>query len=433
MNIAAFIARRLTFPKTKSFTKLIINIGITAVALSVTVMIVSTSLFNGFKNEISQKVFNFWGHIHISDSNVKRTFEPIPIEHDEFLINTIKNLESVEFQMPSYAPLSNKMVGYKDEQTEGGVKSVSPFIVLPTIINTKEDFEGIYVRGLDNSYPYDRLDPFLKEGRWFNSLDTNYSKEIVLSSFLAKKLKLSIDDKMVINFISQGKQKSKRLDIVGVYNTGIEEYDSKFAFLDLRILQEFISWEENEYAGYEVILDNLDDMEIMNEYIYVQELPSQLYSETIREKFDNIFGWLNLQDVNERVIFILMIIVAIITMITTYLILILERTKTIGILKSLGATDGDVTKIFLYCAFFIITRGMLIGNALGFGLCILQKYTKFIKLDEANYLVDSAPILFNFQTIILINVGILFLTLVFLLLPSILISQIKPVKILRFN
>ena len=142
---------------------------------------------------------------------------------------------------------------------------------------------------------------------------------------------------------------------------------------------------------------------------------------------------LNLQDVNENVIFLLMIIVAIITMITTYLILILERTKTIGILKSLGATDFDVVKIFLYCAFFIITRGMLIGNILGFGLCILQKYTKIIKLDETNYLVDSAPILFNFQTILLINVGILVLTLVFLLIPSILISQIKPVKILRFN
>ena len=431
MNIAAFIARRLTFPKTKSFTKLIINIGITAVALSVTVMIVSTSLFNGFKNEISQKVFNFWGHIHISDSNVKRTFEPIPISHDSILISNITKLGIVEFQMPTHSVINNE--NYKTELTKGGVKSISPFIVLPSIINTKDEFEGIYIRGFNESYPYERLDPFLKQGRWFNTQDTSYQKEIVLSEFLVKKLKLELNDQLIINFIAQGKQKSKRLELVGIYKTGIEEYDSQFAFIDLRILQDFIGWDKNEYAGYEVILEHKEDMAIMNEYIYVQELPSNLYSETIREKFDNIFGWLNLQDVNENVIFLLMIIVAIITMITTYLILILERTKTIGILKSLGATDFDVVKIFLYCAFFIITRGMLIGNILGFGLCIWQKYTKIIKLDETNYLVDSAPILFNFQTILLINVGILVLTLVFLLIPSILISQIKPVKILRFN
>ena len=433
MNIAAFIARRLTFPKDNSFTKIIINIGVTAVALSVTVMIVSTSLFNGFKSEITNKVFNFWGHIHISDSNVKRTFEPIPINHDSLLISTINNLDKVKFQMPKRSMFSDEAKGYKDETTKGGVESVSPFLILPTIINTKEDFEGIYLRGLDKSYPYERINPFLKQGRWFNAQDSSYQNEIVLSDFLAKKLQLKLDDKILVNFINNGKQKSKRLSIVGIYRTGINEYDSQFSFVDLRILQELISWQPNQYAGYELILDHKVDMPIMNEFIYVEQLPSNLYSETIREKFDNIFGWLNLQDVNENVIFLLMIIVAIITMITTYLILILERTKTIGILKSLGATDSDVIKIFLYCAFFIISRGLIIGNILGFGLCIIQKFTKVIKLDEANYLVDSAPILFNFQTIILINVGVLFLTLLFLLLPSVIISQIKPVKILRFN
>ncbi len=433
MNIAAFIAKRITFPKTKSFTKLIINIGVIAVALSVTVMIVSTSLFNGFKNEVSQKVFNFWGHIHISDSNTKRTFEPIPITYDALLINHIANLGPQEFQVPQRSIFTDKLGSYKVEKTKGGVKSISPFIVLPAIINTRDEFEGLYLRGLDQSYDFERLGLFLNEGRWMNLVDSSYQEEIVLSRSIANKLQLKVEDKLVLNFIFEGKQMNKRLDVVGIYNTGIEEYDTQFGFVDLRILQEFIGWQPNQYAGYEVILDYENDMDIMNEYIYVEELPSRLYSETIREKFDNIFGWLNLQDVNENVIFLLMIIVAIITMITTYLILILERTKTIGILKSLGATNSNVVLIFLYCAFYIISRGMIIGNILGFGLCLIQKYTKIIKLDEANYLIDSAPILFNFQTIIFINLGVLFITLIFLLIPSILISQIKPVKILRFN
>lgn len=432
MNIAAFIARRITFPKTRSFTKLIINIGIVAVALSVTVMIVSTSLFNGFKSEISQKVFNFWGHIHISDANTKRTFEPIPITHDTALISRISSLESQEFQVPNRSIFS-KETTYSPEKTSGGVKSISPFIILPTILNTKEEFLGIYLRGLSQDYDYERLDLFLKEGRWMNCVDTSYNNEIVLSEHIANKLLLKLEDNLLVNFIFEGRQMRKKLKIVGIYKTGIEEYDSQFSFVDLRILQEFIGWESHEYAGYELILDFQDDMDIMNEYIYVEELPSRLYSETIREKFDNIFGWLSLQDVNEQVIFILMMIVAIITMITTYLILILERTKTIGILKSLGATNNHVVKIFLYCAFYIISRGMIIGNLLGFGFCLLQKYTKFIKLDETNYLLDSAPILFNFQTIFLINIGVLVITLIFLLVPSILISQIRPVKILRFN
>ncbi len=433
MNIAAFIAKRITFPKKRSFTKLIINIGVTAVALSVTVMIVSTSLFNGFKNEISQKVFNFWGHIHISDANTKRTFEPIPIIHDSELIDRIARLEAQEFKIPKTSYFKGSSNVYKTEQTRGGVKSISPFIVLPCIINTKDEFEGIYLRGLNNDYAYDRIDEFLNEGRWMNCTDTSYHEEIVVSDHIAKKLQLQLENNIIINFIFEGKQKKKRVKIVGIYKTGIEEYDKQFAFVDIRLTQELIGWSKNQYAGYEVILDNKEDMAIMNEYIYVEQLPSRLYSETIREKFDNIFGWLNLQDVNEKVIFLLMIIVAIITMITTYLILILERTRTIGILKSLGATNNTVVKVFLYCAFYIISRGMLIGNILGFGLCLIQKFTHIIKLDETNYLVDSAPILFNFQTILLINLGVLLLTLVFLLVPSILISHIKPVKILRFK
>lgn len=432
MNISRFIASRITFQQSQGFTKLIINIGIVAVALSVTVMLISTSLFKGFKTEISNKVFNFWGHIHISDANTKRTFEAIPIEIDNDLINRLEAKESQSYQASTRGAFGTTD-SFKEKNTLGGIHSVSPFIILPTILDTNKEFEGMYLRGLTGDYSWDRLNPFLKQGRWIDFKDSTSLTELVLSNYTAKRLKKKIGDKILVNFVLDGTQIRKRLEVVGIYSTGIEEYDKQFALADMELLQSALKWESNEAAGYEVILDFEEDMAIWNEYIYIEELPSRLYSETIREKFDNIFGWLNLQDINEQVIFLLMIIVAIITMITTYLILIIERTHTIGVLKSLGATNWDVVKVFLYCAFYIIIRGMLIGNILGIGLCLIQKYLKIIKLDEANYLLDTAPVAFDFPMIIYINLGVLILTLLFLLIPSIIISGVKPIKIFRFN
>lgn len=432
MNISRFIASRITFQQSQGFTKLIINIGIVAVALSVTVMIISTSLFKGFKTEISNKVFSFWGHIHISDANTKRTFEAIPIEIDNELIKRLENKKSQSYQKPNSGFLSSSE-SYQEKVTKGGIKSVSPFIILPTILDTNKEFEGMYLRGLTKEYIWERLDPFLLEGRWINFQDSVSKQELVISNYTSKRLKKSVGDKILVNFVLEGKQVRKRLEIVGVYNTGIEEYDKQFALADMELLQNALGWNNDQAAGYEVILDFEEDMAVLNEYIYIEELPSRLYSETIREKFDNIFGWLNLQDINEKVIFLLMIIVAIITMITTYLILIIERTHTIGVLKSLGASNLDVVKIFLYCASYIIMRGMIIGNVLGFTLCLIQKYFKLLKLDETNYLLDTAPISFDFPVILFINIGVLLLTLIFLLIPSVLISAIKPVRIFRFN
>lgn len=433
MNISRFIANRITFQGSKGFTKIIINIGTVAVALAVTVMIVSTSLFKGFKTEVSNKVFDFWGHIHISDANTKRTFEAIPISPDPELIDRLRNLGPQSYQSTRSFNWFGTQEDFKTKTTKGSIQNISPFIILPAILDTRQEFEGMYMRGLDSDYQWSRLDEYLKEGRWLQFGDSSQNSEIVISEYTSKRLSRNIGDKIIVNFILEGKQTPKRMEIVGIYSTGIEEYDKQFSIIDMGLLQDVLGWVEGEVAGYEVILDNPEDMAIWNEYIYIEELPSRLYSETIREKFDNIFGWLGLQQINESVIFLLMIIVAIITMITTYLILILERTRTIGILKSLGATNRNVVNIFLYCAAYIIAKGMLIGNVLGIGLCLLQKQFKIIQLDETNYLIDRAPIAFDIPMIFYINIGVLAITLLFLLIPSLLISRINPVKILRFN
>jgi len=433
MNISRFIARRITFQQSQGFTKLIIKIGIVAVALSVSVMIISTSLFKGFKSEISNKVFDFWGHIHISDSNTKRTFEAIPIDFDQEMVDRLESMEPQTYQAVKSNIFGRETSGFTEKETKGSIKNVSPFIITPAILDTNKEFEGIYLRGLTADYEWARLDGFLKKGRWIDFADSTSQKELVISLNTANRLGKDLGDMIIVNLVLEGQQIRKRMEIVGIYNTGIEEYDKQFAIVDMKLLQIAMDWDSTLVAGYEVILDYPEDMAVWNEYIYIEELPASLYCETIREKFDNIFGWLNLQDINERVIFLLMIIVAVITMITTYLILILERTHTIGVLKSLGATSRDVVKIFLYCAFYIITRGMLLGNLIGLGLCWIQQQFYLIKLDEVNYLVDRAPVLFDVWTIILINLGVLSITLLFLLIPSLLIASIKPVRIFRFN
>lgn len=431
MNLSRYIASRITFQQNKSFTKVIINIGIVAVALSVAVLIIATSLFKGFKTEISQKVYGFWGHIHISDANVKRTFETIPFRYDSTMVEKIREIESIEYQIPN--KLGTENVTYTKGTTKGGIKAIYPFIVTPALVDTKTEFEGLLLRGLNKEFPVASFEKFMKEGRLIDYHSEAAMKEIVVSSITLKRLGLKIDDELIISFFVGTNQLRKKLKVVGVYSTGIEEYDKQFAMVDLHMLQNALQWGNDQVAGLEVLVDNLSDADVLNEYIYVEELPSRLYSETVREKFPNIFDWLDIQNVNERVLFILMAIVSIITMITTYLILILERTHIIGVLKSLGATNQAVVRIFLYCAGFIIIRGIIIGNILGLGICFIQKYFRIIKLEEKNYLLDYAPIVFDWWMYFFINIGIILITLIFLLIPSFLISKITPSKILRFG
>lgn len=429
MNVSRFIAKRITFQQKKAFTKVIINLGIAAVALSVTVLILSTSLFRGFKYEISDKVYSFWGHIHITDINVKRTFEAIPFEYDQRLVDTLENIKQVEYQ--ESGNFSND--SYVQRLSKGGIANVYPYIVSPALIDVNKQFEGILLRGLNEQFINENFNRFIVEGNFIDFRDSLSKQQIVISKTTANRLKLNLSDFLLINFINKGKQVIKRLQVVGIYNTGIIDYDKQFAIVDLDLIRESIGWGANEIAGYEVLVDNLDDLSLINEYIYVQELPGQLYSETITEKFPNIFDWLDIQDVNELVLFFLMVIVSIVTMITTYLILILERTHTIGVLKSLGSTNWTVVKVFLYCAGFIMIRGIVIGNAIGLIICALQWKYKFIQLSEENYLLDYAPIAFDWGTYFLINAGIIVITLLFLLIPSFLISRIDPTKIFQFD
>ena len=259
------------------------------------------------------------------------------------------------------------------------------------------------------------------------------SSDILISQQTASRLRIDTGDSFIVHFIQKGDQLKRRFTVSGIYKTGLEEYDKVFALVDIRQVQRLLGWEADEVGGFEVFLDDLADLPVLTEYLYYEKLPNNLYAETIREKLPEIFEWLELQNINEVVILSLMIVVAIINMITALLILILERTNMVGTLKALGGTNWAIRKVFLYYAAYIVLVGLFWGNLMGIGLCLMQEQFGLIRLSEENYYLTVAPIQLQWWSILIINVGTLIITLVFLILPSYLVSSISPVKAIRFN
>ncbi len=424
MNTVYFIARRVAASGQPTFSRLIIRIAVVAVALSIAVMIVATSLIAGFKREISTKIFGFWGHIHITEASLGRPLiETLPVSIDQDFYPELADIESINFQ-------GNDGTSY---QSRGGVRHIQVFALKPGIIKANDEIEGIILKGIGADFDWSFLNQYIREGEPLVLSDSAISREILISRQTADRLRVEVGDRFIVYFVQKGEQLRRRFTIKGIYKTGLEEYDQKFALVDIRQLQQLLDWTPEQVSGFEVFLEDLDDLEAMAEFIYFEELPQDLYAETIREKLPEIFEWLDLQDINEVVIISLMLVVAVINMITALLILILERTNMIGTLKALGSTNWTIRAIFLYYAAYIIGLGLLWGNIIGLGFCWLQDRFGFITLDETNYYLSEAPIFINPMTIILLNVGTLALTLVFLIVPSWLVTRIEPVKAIRFK
>jgi len=271
------------------------------------------------------------------------------------------------------------------------------------------------------------------EGRPVEFSDTAFSKDIIISRQTADRLQVGIGDKFVVHFVKDRAQTRRMFQICGIYKTGLEEYDRKFALCDIRQVQNLLDWKETQVAGFEIWLDDLRDLEVYNNYIYQEVLPDNLLSVSIRDKFPSIFEWLELQDYNEIVILVLMLAVAIINMITALLVLVLERSTMIGILKALGAENRRIRSIFLYHAAVITLTWMFWGNLIGLGFCWVQDRFHLIHLNEADYYLSYAPVKIEWLSVIGINLGTLAITLIFLLLPSLVVSGIAPVRAIRFK
>jgi len=323
-----------------------------AIAMCIAVMFCATALIAGFKNEISDKIFGFWGHVHITDASINRSLlEPRPIKANTAFLDSLRTVEQIEYQLPL------NILGFEFEDTwvskesNGGIKHIQSFGIKPGIIKTKTDLEGVILKGVSTDYNWEFIGNYLVEGEAIAFNDTIASRDIIISQQTSNRLNSKVGDKILVHFIQDDRERKKAFRIKGIYKTGLEEYDKKFALVDLKIVQELLGWAEDEVAGFEVLLDDIDDLEVMKDYIYLEELPQGYYAQTIKDKFPVNFQWLEMQSTNEQVIVGLMLAVGIINMITALLILILERTTMIGILKALGSTDWMLQKMFLEAYF----------------------------------------------------------------------------------
>lgn len=410
LNVAGFIARRIAFNQEKSFSRFVIRLSITATIISVTVMILTLAFASGFQETISQKVFSFWGHIRIQNYEAAKVSiaEETPI---------VKN-DSVTRLPVSYP----------------AIKNVQAFATKNAILKTSETIEGVLFKGVERDYDFSNLKDFLVSGRWINFPDSGYSNEVNLSASTAQQLKLKVNDHVLIYFIQPNgaAPRPRKLLVAGIYKTGIEEYDKLIAIGDLKLVQRLNNWDENQIGGYEIFLKDFNDMDrVSDEILY--DVPIGLTSSTIKQIHPNIFDWLTLQNKTIIIVLIIMIAIAVLNLITCLLILVLERTRMIGILKAIGAKNITVQSIFLYHGIIITITGLLFGNILGLLLCWLQARFGFLKLPEDAYYISQAAVNIVWWQIALVNIGTLLICFLILMIPTFIVKRIQPVRAIQFR
>lgn len=414
MNTELFIVRRMIGGRKtgRSFSRSILGIAIFGIALSLAVMIVAVAIITGFKNEITQKVTGFSAHIQILNLDSNLSYET--------------------------APVPGGLEGIQKVKTLKGVKNVQAFAIKAGIIKTGEEIHGAVLKGIDGDYDWSFIKDHLTEGELFQVSDTARTNHVVLSHSTASLLKLGVGDRFTMYFI-QDPPRARTFTISGIYNTSLEEYDRLYIFADIKQVQRLNNWRLGEVSGYEVLIDDMDKLSEISSAVKAQvafeflEDGSRLKVEDALQKNTQIFDWLELQDMNVLVLVILMLLVAGFNMISGLLILILERTNMIGILKALGTKNASVRKIFLYQSAYLTLVGMAWGNLFGLAICLAQKYLNLIPLDPSSYYLDTVPINLNLLHLLALNAGTMAITFLFLLFPSMIIARISPDKSIRFN
>ena len=411
MNIEYFISQKLLTAKDRksSISAPIIKIAIIAIAVGMIMMIIAAATGLGLQQKIREKVVAFNGHITIS--------------------NFDNNYSEVSLQ-----PLNNNQDFYPNFKNVAGITHIQAVASKAAIIRTATNFEGIIFKGVGKDYKWDVIQDFLVQGR-IPDLNNNLDNEILISALLSQRLQLKINDKCNTFFMKVGNNQLPNLrifKIVGIFNSGFPEFDSKFIIGDIRHVQRINKWNFNQVGNFEVFIEDFSQIKAKGDEIYA-EINSNLKSQTIIEKYASIFEWLQLFDFNIMVIIIIMIAVASINMVVAILVLILEKSKMVGILKAIGATNWSIRKIFLYNAASIISKGLIWGNAIGLSLILLQKYFGIIKLNPENYYVNEAPIMVDIKIILLINMVTITLILLILLVPSYLITKISPLQAIRHD
>ena len=387
-----------------------IRLSVAATVISVMVMIVTLAFASGFQQTISDKVFSFWGHIRVHNFEAQRVSiaEETPIIRNDSITNLLKTIPEI--------------------------KTIQAYATKNAILKTSENIEGVLFKGVESTYHFENIDKFLVKGRWIRFSDSAYSNEINLSESMAKQLKLDVNDQLLIFFIQSGgaSPRPRKLNIAGIYKTGIEEYDKLIAIGDLRLIQRLNSWDADEVGGYELFLKDYNDMDRVSEEI-MYRIPIDFKSSTIREVFPNIFDWLYLQDKTIFIVLIIMVVIATLNLVTCLLILVLERTRMVGILKALGAKNFLIQKVFLYHGAIISVVGLIGGNLLGLLICWLQQKYGFITLPEDAYYISKAAVNLVWWQVLLVNIFTFIVCFLVLLIPTLIVKRIQPVRAIQFR
>ncbi|MBW6499265.1 MAG: ABC transporter permease [Bacteroidales bacterium] len=406
MNTPLFIARKIGQGKQgKSYTGLIRKISVLSIALGLAVMIIAMAVVTGFQNEIRDKVIGFGAHIQVTNFDYNVSYEPTPISRHQDFLEPLKELP--------------------------GIRHVQEFATKTGIIKTDEDIHGIVMKGIGPDFDWSFFAPRMLEGKTMVLSDTARSDEVIVSKFIANRLQLETGSTIFVYFI-QEPPAIRRFTVAGVYETGLEELDKMFILGDIRHIQRLNRWTEDQIGGFEVLVSNFSDIEKINQAVY-DLIPYDLNARSIRNIYPQIFDWLALLDMNVYVILFLMALVAGINMITTLLIAVLERTNMIGILKAVGGSNGLVRKVFLYNAGFTILRGLFWGNVAGILVCLVQQRFGLITLPQDSYYVSQVPINLEWIHVLLLNAGTFAVCMLMLILPSMIVSRISPVKAIIFR
>ena len=409
MNIPSFIARRIAFNREKSFSRFIIRLAITATVISVGAMILTLAFTNGFQYAIGQKVFSLWGHIRVQHFSPNRATisEEAPMEANDTVLHML--------------------------QTTPHVVTVQAIATKYGVIRSTEGVDEVEIKGVEKSYNFNNLQGFLKAGRWPRFPDSGYSNEIVVSEYTAKELKIGVGNKVLIYFIQKdGSVRIRPIYICGLYKTGIEDYDKLIVIGDLRLIQRLNNWKPNQIGGYELFTDDYSTAWKVDNTIYYA-LPKEWGSRTTEEIYPNIFDWLSLQNNTIVIVLIIMIVVATLNLVTCLIILVLERTPMIGVLKAIGTPNGSIQRIFLYQGSIITLFGLLLGNGFGLLVCWLQDRYGFITLPEDAYFISKAVVKLEWWHLLLVNGGTFLICFLVLMIPTLIIRRMQPARAIQFR
>jgi lipoprotein-releasing system permease protein len=414
MNLPYFIAQRLIKGRREgtSFSRPINVIAIVGIAMGLAVMILAVAILTGFKQQIREKVVGFGSHIQIMNFDSNISFETTPISDTQKFIPEIKQVH--------------------------GITHLQVFATKAGIIRTDEDIQGVVLKGIGSDFDWSYFKSNMIDGSVFTVSDTGRTDKVIISKKIASMLRLKTGDTFAMLFI-QDPPRMRKFTISGIYETSLEEFDKMYVFCDIGHIKRLNGWKDDQVSGFEVYIDDFDKLDEMTSIVRdkigykITEEETKFKVTNIRMRYPQIFDWLNFQDINVLIIILLMLIVAGFNMISGLLILILEKTNMIGVLKSLGAEDKTIRRMFLYQAAYLIGKGLFWGNFIGIGLAFIQMKTGIVTLDPSSYYIKTVPVNLELIHILLLNAGTMLVIILMLLVPSQLISRITPVKAIKYD